>query len=190
MLPRYLLQLLLCGLRPLFLLCQVAVLRLHLLPNQEVVPPYLLQLFLCGLRPLFLLCQVAVQRLHLLELLLVHLGEIGSFPEQVSELTALNVCNFVLIDYITFKKRQLEVGLKYEGSSQTENCYKTIDRHFCFRSSRNRYVRVLTTFPDADPQQTLFRIHDVLLRIRIRGSVSLDYGSLSSSFHLWLSRCQ
>jgi hypothetical protein len=161
--------------------------------TKRLSPRYLFQLLLCGLRPLFLLCQVAVQGLHLLELLLVHLGEIGGFPEQVPELTALNVYRCCAYDYTTCHKRGKKLCLKYKGSILTENCYKTIYRHLCYRNSGNRFARVLNTFPDANPQQELFRmirIHEVLIRIRIHGCISLDYGSGSCSFHLWLSRCQ
>jgi hypothetical protein len=38
--------------------------------------------------------------------------------------------------------------------------------------------------------QALFSVHDFLIRIRIRGSVPLDYGSRSCYFLQWLSRCQ
>jgi hypothetical protein len=162
--------------------------------NQEVVPQYLLQLLLCGLRPLFLLRQITVQRLHLLELLLVHLGEIGGFPAQVSELTALNVCRFCAywLHYI----HQKEAGIRFEIWRFQPNI-KLFQNYLLTGTSvfavSDRFARILITFPDADPQQALFQmiwIHDVLIRIRIHGCVSLYYGSGSCSFHLWLSRCQ
>jgi hypothetical protein len=44
------------------------------------------------------------------------------------------------------------------------------------------------TAVNSPPPPGVFRIRDVM--IRIRGSVLLDYGSGSSSFPQWLSRCQ
>ncbi len=64
--------------------------------------------------------------------------------------------------------------------------------NFCQCSESNeresRWIRIHNMTAVNPPLAAVFRIRDVL--IRIRGSVLLDYGSGSSSFPQWLSRCQ